>query len=347
MSNRKVMSAQSRGFSLIELMIVLVLDAVIIAGVFSVFQSNQSVYRTNDAMARLQENVRISYDYLSREIRMAGSGYSCLSSIDAMYNMLKDATGFDQQFGTIVQGYDNGNHLPTEISTDVKTGTDVLVVRGSYGTGSKLEGTMNNNSAVLRTTVMDPAPFGGSDIVVITDCRTASIFQVTHYTESNGTTVHNTGNSTTPGNATKNFPYAYSAGASVIKVRTTSYYVGTNDDGNSALFVRNTDAGSAETHEIVEGITDMQLEYAVDTNSDGYPDEYKTAAAITAGKWDQVISVRVSLLAESLEDNITDSKTPYQFYQRETDGTLTEITPTDRKIRRSSSFVVAIRGRLQ
>ncbi|MDP2506240.1 PilW family protein [Oceanobacter sp. 3_MG-2023] len=298
-------------------------------------------------MSRLQENVRISYDYLSREIRMAGSGYSCLSSIDAVNNVLNNATDFDQQFDTIVRGYDNTeDNLPSEFSSKVKDGTDVLVVRGSYGTGAKLESAMDSSTAVLSTTVMDPTPFGTGDIVVITDCRTASIFQVTSYTDSTGETVHDAGGSTTPGNATSSFPYAYPVGSSVIKVRTTSYYVGTNEDGNSALFVRNTDEGSAETYEIVEGIADMQLEYAVDTNSDGYPDGYKTAADISTSQWDQVISVRVSLLAESLEDNVTETPTPYQFYQRDKDDLLEDITPTDRKIRRSSNFVVAIRSRV-
>ncbi len=34
---------------------------------------------------------------------------------------------------------------------------------------------------------------GGNDILLVTDCEGAAVFQTTSYTTSNGNTVHNTG----------------------------------------------------------------------------------------------------------------------------------------------------------
>lgn len=60
------------GFSLIELMVALVLGLVLIGGVINIFVTNQQAFRTNENLARLQENARISFELTAREIRQAG-----------------------------------------------------------------------------------------------------------------------------------------------------------------------------------------------------------------------------------------------------------------------------------
>ncbi|MCY0965536.1 PilW family protein [Parathalassolituus penaei] len=338
--------AKQSGFSMIELMISMVISLVLIAGVVSVFQSNKRTYITGDALAEIQENVRIAYDYIAREVRMAGSGYSCLANVTTVQNML-NSTDFDFNFAQPLEAYDNGNNLPAALSGVVKSGTDALVVRGTYGVGAKLETELDNPSASLKVTSIDPPPMGVDDIVVVTDCRTASIFQITNFS-GNGNSgsdnvVHNTGTGT-PGNQTKNFIYPFQAGATVIKTRTIAYYIGTNANGESALFQRATDQGSSDTIEVVEGIQDMQLTFGVDTNDDGLPEGYYTPTQITDGsigaEWSDAISARINLLVRSIDDNVVDSISSYTFNGK-------TITPTDKRMYREVSFVVAIRGRLQ
>jgi type IV pilus assembly protein PilW len=79
----------------------------------------------------------------------------------------------------------------------------------------------------------------------------------------------------------------------------------------------------------------------VDTNDDDVVDSYITAEAVeTANQWEQVISARISLLAQSLEDNLTveDQVVAYNS------GT---ITGTDGKIRRVFTTTVGVRNRVQ
>lgn len=60
------------GFTLVELMIALVVGLILIGGVLQIFLSNKQAYRTNDALARIQEDSRLLSDMLGRNIRMAG-----------------------------------------------------------------------------------------------------------------------------------------------------------------------------------------------------------------------------------------------------------------------------------
>ena len=60
------------GFTLIELMVAMLLGLVVIAGVTSVFLANQRAHRTNLALGDVQDNTRIAFEMMARDIRDAG-----------------------------------------------------------------------------------------------------------------------------------------------------------------------------------------------------------------------------------------------------------------------------------
>src|SRR3546814_6197665 len=60
------------GFSLVEFMISLVLGLIVIGGVTTVFLSNQQSYRSNEGLSQLQENSRIAFELMARDIRQTG-----------------------------------------------------------------------------------------------------------------------------------------------------------------------------------------------------------------------------------------------------------------------------------
>ncbi|MDH5233162.1 MAG: prepilin-type N-terminal cleavage/methylation domain-containing protein, partial [Gammaproteobacteria bacterium] len=59
------------GLSLIELMISLLLGALLLFGVFRIFDTNQQTARMANAFSRVQEGGRISMEMIARDIRMA------------------------------------------------------------------------------------------------------------------------------------------------------------------------------------------------------------------------------------------------------------------------------------
>ncbi len=64
--------SRQQGLTLIELMVALLISLLIMAGLFTVYQSNQRGFRLNDGLTRVQENGRFALDFLSRDIRQAG-----------------------------------------------------------------------------------------------------------------------------------------------------------------------------------------------------------------------------------------------------------------------------------
>ena len=102
---------------------------------------------------------------------------------------------------------------------------------------------------------------------------------------------------------------------------------------------------------MIEGIQDMQILYGEDTDmnmdcskgtSDYAPNYYVTANSVV--KMCRVVSIRISLLAVTLDDNLTPQPIPYTYY---VNNVLTNnIIPADRKIRRVFNTTIALRNHL-
>src|SRR3990172_3282386 len=72
--NLKFTIAQQRGFTLVELLIAMAIASVIgMAGV-AVFSTSNWSYKVNEDVAEAQQNVRVSMERLSKDIRTAGFG---------------------------------------------------------------------------------------------------------------------------------------------------------------------------------------------------------------------------------------------------------------------------------
>ena len=86
------------GIGLVELMIAMTLSLVIGAAVIQVFLSQRQTYRTQDDMARVQENARFAFEQIAQDIRQVGYwGCSRKATIvndtgDTVFNDINDKT---------------------------------------------------------------------------------------------------------------------------------------------------------------------------------------------------------------------------------------------------------------
>jgi type IV pilus assembly protein PilW len=108
---------------------------------------------------------------------------------------------------------------------------------------------------------------------------------------------------------------------------------------------------STATDELIEGIENLQLLYGVDTDAPvvtdtadevfGTPNYYVTADNVVQGDydWSNVVSVQISLLARTTDDNVTLQAVPYTY-----NGVTT--TPTDKRVRRVYTSTITLRNRL-
>ncbi len=61
-----------RGFTLIEILIVLLLVSILTAAIYRTFRDQQKSYMVQEEVVEMQQNLRAGLDIMSREIRMAG-----------------------------------------------------------------------------------------------------------------------------------------------------------------------------------------------------------------------------------------------------------------------------------
>jgi type IV pilus assembly protein PilW len=302
--------ASQRGTGLIEVMISLTLGLLILVALLKAYTDSKATFRTQDSVARLQENARYAVNIISRDLRMAGyRGCVRDASAAALKNTLNTPSAFRYDFAVPVQGFEghaNGTWTPSLDGdlASVTRATDVIAVRGVLDTGTIVRQEMPNTSADLKVTDnMSPLPLANGDIVMVSDCQGSAIFQITNFTANNGNIAHNTGIvSPPPGNATQDLGRRYPAGSQVFKVATTSYFIRDSSSGSGpALWQR---VGDSPAQELAEGVIDMQVQYGLDTDGDLMPNSYVNAS--TNPNYRNVVSVRIAMLFRSLENASND-----------------------------------------
>ena len=61
-----------QGFTLVELLVAMGISGVVMAGIYTVYSSQQKSYAAQEQMAAIQQNLRTAIYFMEREIRMAG-----------------------------------------------------------------------------------------------------------------------------------------------------------------------------------------------------------------------------------------------------------------------------------
>ena len=70
-----VNSRRQRGFSLAEIMVASAIMIIVVVGVLMLYDRANKVFKTGNEAAELQQNVRVAYDRMVADIRMAGFDY--------------------------------------------------------------------------------------------------------------------------------------------------------------------------------------------------------------------------------------------------------------------------------
>ena len=60
------------GFSLVELMVAVAISVFLLLGISYIYVGSKQTFRNQEALARMQENARLAFEYLSQDLRMAG-----------------------------------------------------------------------------------------------------------------------------------------------------------------------------------------------------------------------------------------------------------------------------------
>jgi type IV pilus assembly protein PilW len=313
-------------------MIAVALGIFMTGGMIALFVSSSQSYRVQENLSRVQENGHFAINFLTQDIRMADY-WGCLNSSVGIANNLNPGSGFDD-FANAITATNGALGAPDSITIKRAAPSDIYIDSVPATVSADLKVTPNSGLAE-------------NDIVLVSDCSAGDILQITNLNTSNSSfdnIVHNLGGSPSsgdpdyPGNAEKTLEKKYGPDAQVYKMVYITYTIATGAGGQEALY--RSINGSAP-QELIEGIEDMQLKYGVDTDADNTPNFYVDSTGLTAAQMNQVVSVRVSLVARTLENNLSTQAVPYTVF-----GVTTTPPVTDRRIRRVFNTTIAIRNRL-
>lgn len=357
-------SSKHSGQSLIEIMIAITVGMFLMLGITTMFSNNKRIYKEQDQYGRLQENARFAIELLIKDIRMAG--YSgCHDNVANVVNHLNGVDDVDSDettdppdtssllyFTNAVEGYESSAGTPQWEPSDtndevanIVAGTDGISVRYLLPTGIKLISPyMNTASANVHATTnngLEP-----NDIVAITDCNATDIIQITNNNpNTSGSIGHNTGTGTV-GNAFKELSQTYGPGSEIARFISRRYFIGNGAKG-PALFMKENFGNAVE---LIEGIENMQIMYGVDSDADGIPNTYYNAGVSqldSTAEWDTVVSVRVSLLVRTPDENFMRPQDTNAYTLLDTAVYTTGAPPNDYHQRKIFNADIAIRNRTQ
>lgn len=297
---------RSRGFTLIELMIAMLLGLLVVAAAGAIFVSNRQTYVATESLGRVQESARTAFELMARDIREAG-GNPCdrRATVANVVDPTITATwwaawndgvvGFGA--GTAADGLAEGSG----VGERVPGVADAIEIKSAHS-GTTVEA---HDASAAQFTVNAGGPeFAAGDLALVCDYAQASLFWVE--AAGGGVISHDLGS----GNCTKGLglpvtcdggsgmTYIYPKNSTIAKVSATRWYIGNNDEGGRSLFrqTRRSATSGVDQEEVVRGVTGMTLEYLVPGNAD-----YVAAGSVVPTQWSEVTAVRVALNFEGDE----------------------------------------------
>jgi len=277
----------SRGFSLVELMVALVLGLIIVGGVISLFLNNQQAARTNEGLGRLQENARTAFELLAREIRQVG-GNPCGAVTTANVLLNPAANWWSDWDGGVLRGFDETQDTAAMAPFGAGVGQRVagthalIVLSGGMFNGSII----TNHNPGTQTITLNTPNHGllANDLAVVCDGESAALAQLTAVTTApTGTVTHGVGGASLNGDVNLGFPTGapktFQPNGLVTRYTASFWYVGNNPRGGRSLY-RMGRNGVGE--EVADAVSNMQVAYLTRDQSNGnLANDWVAASAVT------------------------------------------------------------------
>lgn len=337
------MNKQQRGISLVEVLVALVISLFLLGGIIQVYVGNKASYSFTNAISRVQENGRFAMDTITQDLRMAGFWGCALFDPDDTENIVNNldpaGPGYDPAlYDFVLRGAIEGT------DNDGLNGSDSVTLRGSKPNQVNVHPPYNTStSANIHVTANNKVQPG--DIVMVSNCRGADIFQVTNTTTSTNANqnavVHNTGTGS-PGNHNPDscqggnahcLSQTYGADSAMFELQTVTYSIAVGASGEPALWR----SENGTNVELIDGVEQMQVLYGVDTDDDNFANQYVVSTAVPDML--DVIAIRLMLLVRSETDFISEGNQTYFF-----NGNTT--VAGDRRLRQVFTTTIALRNRV-
>ena len=355
---KQVSSKQQMGLSLVELMVAMLISLILLGGVLQVFLSSKDMYRTNTAVARVQEAGRFATEFIAFDVRQAGYKGECLSEPSNHLNISNANANLQNTYSTspAIQGWDNTKPVFFAAADTTRANTDSFVVKYA-GDGQEFQANGTNNTNAQSLTVDKSTDAYAGQIILLANSTGCEVFQNTN--NKNASAFQKAGGNAEPGNTNQQWSQSYNGFMTAHILRSHTYFI-RNNDGRLPSLWRRVLSPNPKMEELVEGIIEMQVTYGIDKDGDRLADEYVKAGTnnLTAsgtGDWNKVVSARISVIAISPETNVLDEPQKFVFpaiigINRDDDyatyGDDGTVTIKNNRVAQVYTSTVAIRNRL-
>jgi len=314
-------------------MIALVIGLLATGAMLKVYVDSSRLYRFNEGLARIQENGRFATEFIRRDARMAGF-WGCYHEANLTNRIIPGGTDYISYESSDITGTNN----------DGLNSSDSITFSGAGNGVATVSSDMTSPDSTI--TISSAGNFELGEALLISDCETADIFQLTSIGGSSPSLTLEHG---TEGNTSAELSKAYAAGSRLYRVQQTTFCIAEGADRaqpSLRQLVNPTSDQTCQDHgdELVEGIENMQVWFGEDTDADSEG----AGGDATANRYvppdtsdldmNRVVSVRIFLLARSLNDNLTTELSPYYFVDQ-------KIIPTDKRLRKVFTTTITLRNK--
>lgn len=296
---------RQQGLSLLEMMIAMTISLFLLVGLAGIFANSSRTQNELTKTARQIEDGRFGISLIADDLSLAGyyGYYYWPSAPTALVDPCETSstTVLKSGLSLPVQGYDAPSSTPLSClaAANFKAGTDVLVIRRA-DSKTTATGSLAANEVYLQA---NSNPDDGNNPIVATG--TAANFTLLLKDNSTAAPIR------------KFHVHTYFISPCSVGDGSGGACTSTSDGGNPIPTLKRmelvVDSGGTriiDTVPLVEGVENMQVDYGVDSDSDGAQETWLTTPA-AVGDWANVVSVRVTLLVRNVESSpgYTDPKT--------------------------------------
>lgn len=296
----------TKGFSLVELMVALVLGLIVIGGVVSVYLASKRSLTEGEQVASLSENGRFALQLLGYSVRHI-SFYGGSSPADIRLDSSLGAVAGDCTGDAAAHDTDNSIFAIRATSatvvgciTDAVPNTDVLVIKG-VGPSPLYDADPEDPNAPRDGVISFPAgEWNNQKTYVISNSESGILMD----------------GADTPPDVREGNEFAL---AVAWPYRLQIYYIRNGATPTLSRKILEWDAGTAsmsmQNQDLVQGVENMRFLFGYDTTNDGNVDTLANLTDVTtADAWSQVTSLQAFVLLRSdvADPNYSNEKT-YQL----------------------------------
>lgn len=229
---------RNKGVTLVELLVVLVISGILMAALYRTFIKQQKTYTIQDQVVDMQQNVRVAFDRMTRELRMAGYGGG--TNILSVF----DGPNYVNTFSQIIKLENNVNNVGTNDDRITIIFADQVGVLSSNTPKNSTSVSVTNASSLFNNTTKKYLNLNGLNNYLISSVSGSSI--------TIDATKHPTG-----------LIEDHVATEPVYLVKAITYDLGTVD-GKPTLRRNENTGGGAQA--LAENIENLQLTSSTDAN---------------------------------------------------------------------------------